>query len=82
MTTVGFRGRRPPAGSGFVIPIGALRTLRDAGVLATAEFRKHAGRVEFRIGPDGAWRPIEEAGPSGTGPVQLSALPGAGKENP
>lgn len=80
MTTVGFRGRRRPSRSGFVVPISALRALRDAGLLASSEFRERAGRVEFRTHPGADWRPVEEAAHP-PGPVQLPALPSAPKEN-
>jgi hypothetical protein len=70
--SVGFRTRRSRrAPSDLTIPVSALRALREAHVLADAEFRQRAGRVEFRVNPGADWRPIEEA--AEPRPVQLAA---------
>lgn len=74
--TFGHRRRR--AASTFTIPIGAIRALRDADVLADAEFRQTRVGVEYRVGA-GAWRPIEEA--ADVRPIQLAAPMGAREEN-
>jgi len=71
------RSRRPlPT---LTVPVSAIRALREADALDDAEFRLHAGRVEYRIRPRGAWRPIEEA--ADVRPIQLAAPLGAGEEN-
>lgn len=89
MTTVGFRlrrSRRPaiaPArpGSALTVPTWALRILRRAEGLGPVEYRERGGRLQFRIGPEAAWRPIEDVADV-LRPVQLAAPFGADEEIP
>jgi len=76
--TFGYRGRASRRrASTLTIPIAAIRALRDADVLADAEFRQTRAGIEYRI-PGADWRPIEAA--ANPRSVQLAAL-GAGEEN-
>jgi hypothetical protein len=70
------RSRRPAAT--LTLTAGEARTCMAAHVL-DAEFRRRDGRLEYRIHPGAAWRPIEEAGD--VRPLQLAAPFGAREEN-